>query len=383
MRLKRLWLLCLLVAFSSIASAHRLNEYLQATTISLSKDSVRLRIDLTPGSDIAIAVLKAIDTNSDGLISATEQLAYVKLMVSKLFLTIDGRAARLQLISYTYPLENSIKQGTGDIQLYFAAGIISPADRHHLSLENRNKQINAVYLVNCLLPQDSNIDIIAQSRNYDQSYYALDFNTKNTSAATANRQDQLNEITQVAVSKTYFFHGVKHILTGYDHLLFLCALVLGAAGLWDLVKIVTAFTIAHSITLTLATLGYAHLPLYIVEPLISASIVFVAVQNIFWPNRANGNSRLTVAFFFGLFHGLGFAGGLLELMHAMQPHLIVYAIIGFSLGVEAGNQLVLLPVYFTLKQLENKTGKSLKVRRYASGVVAVLGLYYFCVALTV
>jgi hypothetical protein len=69
-------------------------------------------------------------------------------------------------------------------------------------------------------------------------------------------------------------HGIQHILTGYDHLLFLCALVLGAASLWDLFKIVTAFTIAHSITLTLATFGLAHLPEQVVEPMIAASIVF-------------------------------------------------------------------------------------------------------------
>jgi hypothetical protein len=169
--------------------------------------------------------------------------------------------------------------------------------------------------------------------------------------------------------------------------LFLCALVLGAAGLWDLVKVVTAFTIAHSITLTLATLGYAHLPENIVEPLIAASIVFVAVQNVLWPKQASGNSRLAIAFFFGLFHGLGFAGGLLELMHAMPTSMIWLAILGFSLGVEAGNQLVLLPLYGILQLMKRSSviikrpERLLTIRRFASATIALAGLVYLGVDL--
>jgi hypothetical protein len=179
-------------------------------------------------------------------------------------------------------------------------------------------------------------------------------------------------------------------------LLFLFALVLGAAGLWDLIKIVTAFTIAHSITLTLAVLGLAHLPENIVEPFIAASIVVVAVQNILAPRQATGSTRLAVAFFFGLFHGLGFAGGLLDLMHAIPPNLIVYAILGFSLGVEAGNQLVLLPLYGIVRCIRGarisrsthvaqdvSQNQPARLLRLASGLVAVAGLYYFVTDLLV
>ena len=96
----------------------------------------------------------------------------------------------------------------------------------------------------------------------------------------------------------FFYQGIHHILTGYDHLLFICALVLAAATFWELIQVVTAFTIAHTLTLTLATLNVLHLPAAVVEPLISASIVFVALQNLFWPRRARGWSRLAAAFFF-------------------------------------------------------------------------------------
>jgi hydrogenase/urease accessory protein HupE len=189
------------------------------------------------------------------------------------------------------------------------------------------------------------------------------------------------------VTGTYFVQGIKHILTGYDHLLFLCALVLGATSLWNLIKIVTVFTLAHSITLTLAAYGLAHLPEQVVEPIIAVSIVFVAVQNVFWPKQVGNNMRLVVAFFFGLFHGFGFAGGLLELMHAMPANMIFSAIFGFSLGVEFGNQLVLLPLFGILQFLGTIQNKSIKptllsnFQRFGSGAVAIAGMCYLCVDL--
>src|SRR5262249_31374859 len=79
--------------------------------------------------------------------------------------------------------------------------------------------------------------------------------------------------------------GVEHILTGYDHLLFLLALLIGATGFWRVLGIVTAFTLAHSITLSLATLGLVHVPGAVVEPMIAASIVWVAVGNLFGQSR--------------------------------------------------------------------------------------------------
>jgi hypothetical protein len=125
--------------------------------------------------------------------------------------------------------------------------------------------------------------------------------------------------------KSFFYEGIHHILTGYDHLLFVSALVLAATTFWDLIKVVTTFTIAHTITLTLGAFNLVSLPHWVVEPLISASIVFVALQNVFWPSRARGWSRLGAAFFFGLFYGLGFAGGLLEAIREMQTGTMLLA----------------------------------------------------------
>jgi hydrogenase/urease accessory protein HupE len=187
------------------------------------------------------------------------------------------------------------------------------------------------------------------------------------------------------LTKEYVRHGIIHILTGYDHLLFIGALVLAVVTLWDLVKVITAFTLAHSITLTLSVLNIVRLPASVVEPMIAASIVFVALQNVFWPARSRGPARLAVAFFFGLFHGLGFAGGLLDAMEGMAGLAIGLAIIAFSLGVEIGHQIVVIPVFSVLKLLRWRKGEASIVAdylfRYGSAAILVAGMFYLVVAL--
>jgi hydrogenase/urease accessory protein HupE len=166
--------------------------------------------------------------------------------------------------------------------------------------------------------------------------------------------------------------GVEHILTGYDHLLFLLALLIGATSFWRVLGIVTAFTLAHSITLSLAVLGLVHAPASIVEPLIAASIVWVAVGNLF--RQEKPWDRVAVTFGFGLVHGLGFADALASLALAGWP--LVRALVGFNLGVELGQALaiaVALPVLFYVASL---TRASLMVRS-ASAAVAAIGAYWF------
>jgi hydrogenase/urease accessory protein HupE len=190
------------------------------------------------------------------------------------------------------------------------------------------------------------------------------------------------------VLRDYFQHGMLHILTGYDHLLFVTALVLSVRSLLELVKVVTVFTVAHSITLALSAFDLVRLSSIVVEPAIAASIVIVATQNAFWPKQTHGWTRLAVAFFFGLFHGLGFAGGLLEAMQGMSSRALVFALIGFSAGVEAGHQVVVLPTFCALKAARGwrnaAPGREARVllwSRFASGAIALAGLVYFGAAL--
>jgi len=182
---------------------------------------------------------------------------------------------------------------------------------------------------------------------------------------------------------SYIHHGIVHILTGYDHLLFLTALVIATAGFWEMVEVIIAFTIAHSFTLALCVFGIFRLPPWLVEPMISLSIIFVALENAIWPERSHFRLRLGVAFVFGLVHGLGFSGGLLQAMEGMPPIGIWIALIGFSFGIELGNQIIILPLFGLLALGRRKLAppRQIQIIRSGSLVISALGVYYLCVAL--
>jgi hydrogenase/urease accessory protein HupE len=143
-----------------------------------------------------------------------------------------------------------------------------------------------------------------------------------------------------SVAPTYFALGVEHILLGVDHLLFVLALMLITRGMQRLALTITAFTVAHSITLALATLGVVQVPPPPVEAVIALSIVFVAVEIL---RARHGEEGLTasapwiVAFTFGLLHGFGFAGALAQI--GLPAAQIPLALLFFNLGVEAGQLL--------------------------------------------
>jgi HupE / UreJ protein len=150
-----------------------------------------------------------------------------------------------------------------------------------------------------------------------------------------------------SVAGLYLKLGIEHIMLGIDHLLFVLALLIITCGTWLLVKTVTAFTIAHSITLALAMLGYVHVPLAPVEALIALSIAFVAVEIVRqWHGREGLAARAPwlVAFSFGLLHGLGFAGALSEI--GLPNGRIPLALLFFNVGVEIGQLLFIATMLF-------------------------------------
>lgn len=179
--------------------------------------------------------------------------------------------------------------------------------------------------------------------------------------------------------REYCWHGVLHILTGYDHLLFVAALVLATASFWEMVKVIGAFTLAHTLTLALSVFDLVRLPAWVVEPVIAASIVFVALENVFFPRRAHSWVRLGVAFGFGLIHGLGFAGGLLDAMAGLPAIGIWIALAAFSLGVELGHQLVVLPLFGALRfgGRHWDSGFPAGALRFGSLAISLGGFYYF------
>ena len=159
--------------------------------------------------------------------------------------------------------------------------------------------------------------------------------------------------------------------------------MLAATSLGDLVKVVSAFTVAHTLTLTLSVLNIVKLPSHVVEPVIAASIVCVAVQNLLFPRQSRGWSRLAIAFVFGLFHGLGFAGGLMDAMAGMPAANLAAALVCFTIGVELAHQMLIVPLFFLLQFVRHPAPGADATTimpaslRFASLLISLAGTVYF------
>lgn len=165
--------------------------------------------------------------------------------------------------------------------------------------------------------------------------------------------------------------GVEHILIGYDHILFLIALIVIGLRMKEVVKVITAFTIAHSITLILAALEIISLNARFVEAVIALSICYVAIENIV---KKEVNYRWVIAFAFGLIHGFGFAGVLTEI--GIPSENFISALLAFNVGVELGQILlflIILPVLFVL----HKWVSQQKTKVAISLVVFLFGILWF------
>jgi hydrogenase/urease accessory protein HupE len=177
------------------------------------------------------------------------------------------------------------------------------------------------------------------------------------------------------VAQTYFTTGVGHIIFGYDHLLFVVALVILLPGFLTVLKAVTAFTVAHSLTLIGTTLGLIGLPQDPVESVIALSIMFLAAEIL---KRKRGEVRLSqripwiVSFGFGLLHGFGFAGALKEI--GLPENDVPTALLTFNLGVEAGQLVIVAVTIACLSALRNGFSRAedltVKLVTYAIGITA-------------
>ena len=184
------------------------------------------------------------------------------------------------------------------------------------------------------------------------------------------------QATRVDLAISYWRMGTIHILEGYDHLLFLLTLLLIVSGIWPLLKTVTAFTLAHSLTLALATLGLLYIPPVPTEAVISLSIVLLAVEVV---RKNQGQLTLSerypwlVAFTFGLVHGLGFAGALSEI--GVPPNEVPLALLMFNVGVETGQVMFVVAVSLMLAGLHRLHSHSAltlaRATPYAIGSVAM------------
>ena len=188
-------------------------------------------------------------------------------------------------------------------------------------------------------------------------------------------------LTPWEMAPKFLYAGVEHIMTGYDHLCFLLAVVMWASSAWPVVKIVTAFTVSHSITLTLAALQIVNLPSAWTEIAIALSIIYVAVEN-FFTRKVDGRWRDT--FIFGFIHGFGFASGLIEL--GVPQRAIVPALASFNIGVEIGQigvVLVVIPLLVVIDKTFTNGERSPRLVYAGSGIIACFGAYWLLVRIGV
>ena len=178
----------------------------------------------------------------------------------------------------------------------------------------------------------------------------------------------------LAALGTYLLEGIRHIVPGgLDHVLFIAVMAVGAPRFWSLLKLATVFTVAHSVTLALSTLGYLSAPSEVVEPAIALSITLAALMNLRAGGASSEGVRYAAVFGIGLLHGLGFAGALADL--GLPREQVSEALIGFNLGVEAGQILVILAVLATFGWFRGREWYASRIVAPASIAVACVGLY--------
>jgi len=290
-------------------------------------------------------------------------------VVARLEIKADGRRLELRPTDYLVIRMRELNY----IRVPFDCGT-------NAALEPAAVEINA----SALFRVDTNIHGLLRVDHRDQSQ-AASFN-----AAEPVRRFTLGpDVDRWAQWQTFIREGVTHIWQGFDHLLFLLALLLPSVlrregGRWVvtdnfrhamayIVKIVTAFTLAHSLTLSLAVLDVVRISPRVVEPIIAASVIAAAVNNI-WPWF--GERGWLVALAFGLIHGFGFAGAL-EALGLMRQSLAV-ALVGFNVGVELGQLAIVLAFLPLAFGNRHSWVYRVLVVRLGSGMVAILAGIWMC-----
>ena len=359
-----------LLLCSMPAWAHRLDEYLQATILSLQSNQVHASMRLIPGIMVAPSVIAMIDANQDGVFSENEKRAYASRVLGDLSLSIGGQALKPQLDSWNIPAPSQLRDGLGEIHLEYHVDLPSSAVANRtLVLANRHLNDSSVYLMNVEVPQDRTLRIVDQKRNPRQSVYELDY--QQTSSAGRSGSGPGIRAWWSGLQLSSLFHlGMRHIAEGTDHLLFLLALLLPAPllavgarwaapatvrqSLLHILGIVTAFTIGHSLTLTLAAMNFVHVPSRPVEVLIAVSILVSAVHALrpLFPGK-----EAWIAAFFGLIHGLAFASTLDRLGLSRWDRVV--GILSFNLGIETMQLLVValvLPSFLMMSRTPAYSG---------------------------
>lgn len=333
--MRLLWLAGVWLVFLSLAAtAHEITFSQVNVTLGAKSTDVTVKLPtvaLTQEVPTSLPTGTSKQTLQANPLPADVQDAVRTLLVDRLHLTANGTDLPLTIISIT-PVGTDIDM----IASGPAASGSLEIDANLFPTDPLHKVFVTVYRGETLAGQ-----------------YALD--ASNTALTLDAPERPLSEVIG-----TFILEGIHHIFIGQDHILFVIALILLGGRLWSQLKIITAFTLAHSITLALATLNIVQLPSQFVESVIALSIVVVGLHDIVQlrgndPSRRGPDPRIGFAFVFGLVHGFGFASVLRELDLPQQA--LAWSLAAFNIGVEIGQVTIVLlaaPVIWALNRFAPK-----------------------------
>jgi len=346
-------LIGILAAFCGSALAH--DPRLSAAEIRIVDGQVFAEVSFAA---IDLERVQHVDLNNDGVISDQElkSAAAELVAVAGKLLDIECAGRRIGLQDFRVEMRDgnsvhfllqSAKENAAGLQ--FTAPILKDLPRGHkqfLSVRGRK-------------------DEVLGERMLSAESQPLSVDLQSTDASAGLRESILRFVTL----------GIEHILTGYDHLAFLLAVLLAGGSLRSNVKIITSFTIAHSLTLAFATLGLVRIPPSVVEPLIAVSIIFVGVENLM---RRRFAERWLVTFGFGLIHGLGFASVLRDLgIGANGVGAAAIPLVAFNIGVELAQIAIAVSVLPLIWKLQQRPMFALKQTPALSALIVIAGVYWF------
>lgn len=333
------------------AEAHGVSAAYTTITVSANRLAVSCALDLTDAR-----AHFPIDTDQDGRISPDEiQQAAPKIggyLIDHLKFKADGAALPL---AYAGGKLTKTASGQEFLDIALQGHLPHPPARLEVAVSGQ--------IFETLGPGHTNLIKLVYNASIQQSVLSINHPTASFSLT--------RPVSLLSQSLQFLVEGIKHIFLGYDHLMFLVALIVIGGRLLSLVKIVSAFTLAHSITLILAALQIVSLPSRWVESAVALSIAYVALEN-FLVKTFSGRWRIT--FFFGLVHGFGFANALRNL--GLPSRGLVTSLLCFNVGVEIG-QVVIVLLCLPLIQWLSKKPVHPTIVRIVSAVVLTFGTGWF------
>lgn len=339
-----------LLCTNVVVSAHEINTSYTLIEIKGNELSCSFRADQTD-----LEKIFDLDESGDGSVTNDELLLNLELMQEhfhqKIAISIAGEEL---LLSRNGGNLFSDERGNHFVDFIFAGSVSSQPWKITLKLN----------IFDDFGPRHKNLVKIISGSEIVQAIFTID-DPEQAIPFEGGDVSLLHQIGQ------FIWLGMEHIFIGYDHILFLMGLIVLGGSFRNLIKIVTAFTVAHSITLILAALQLVMLPSRLVESVIALSIVYIAIENFLVKNT---DQRWLITFIFGLMHGFGFANVLTEM--GLPTKGLVASLLSFNVGVEIG-QLTIVAVAFPVILWVAKTRWQRLVVYGLSSLILIFGLVWF------